>query len=100
MDPHTNLDLGKTIAALRKSKGLTQRELARQANVAITAIRRCEQQGKISLAGYVKLTNALKAKVTVIGAPEPKYRSLDEVIQTSRAKHAREPRLGSIFNPA
>lgn len=100
MKPHTTLHLGKTIAALRKSNGLTQKELANQANVAITAVRRCEQQGKISLAGYVQLIAALKAQITIVGTAEPKYRSLDEVTQTSGTKPAREPRLGSIFNPA
>lgn len=98
------MELGNEIAVLRKAKGWTQKELATRADVAITAIRRCEQRGEISLPRLIKLTQALNADITLIDRAEPHYRSWEDIVQDAPAASpmvpARKPRIGSIFAPA
>ncbi len=109
-------ELGKQIALLRKAQGLSQADLADASGVPITAIRRCEQNGRIPLDRYLMLASVLNTSLTVIpsASPVPKiekrpnhipYKSIDDVIRSaekhlgtqSGSHEIRKPRLGGLF---
>ena len=59
-------ELGKQIALLRKAQGLSQADLADASGVPITAIRRCEQNGRIPLDRYLTLASVLNTSLVVV----------------------------------
>lgn len=111
-------ELGKQIALLRKAQGLSQADLADASGVPITAIRRCEQNGRIPLERYLKLASFLNTSMVVVPSASsvPKtgkrpnlipYKSIEDVIRSaekrvntpadSKTYEIRKPRLGGLF---
>lgn len=102
-------EFGKRIAAFRKAQGLSQADLAKVSGIPITAIRRCEQSGRIPLERYLVLVSTLKASLNITpppaATPQP-YKSIEQVIRSAQSKHKtsktsapdRKPRLGGLFS--
>ena len=103
----------KQIAHLRKARGLSQVDLADASGVPITAIRRCEQNGRIPLERYLILATALDASLKIVpstpadGAIPDRlpYQSIHDIIReaaqrpsTQIASDTRKPRLGGMFD--
>lgn len=106
MTTTTPKELGKQIASLRKAHGYSQAKLAEVSGLPVTAIRRCEQSGKIPLDRYLILASVLKASLQIIQknfpAQQP-YKTIEDVIRSaqSRPKRTREihkPMLGGMFD--
>jgi transcriptional regulator with XRE-family HTH domain len=109
-------ELGKQLASLRKAQGLSQADLANASGLPITAIRRCEQNGRIPLDRYLKLASVLNTGLIIVPSPistpeiekSPNlipYKSIEDVINSAK-KHSpsdsktyeiRKPRLGGLF---
>jgi len=100
-------ELGKQIATLRKAQGLSQYQLAEISGLPITAIRRCEQSGKIPLERYLILASVLKASIQFVhhSNPTPRYKTIEDVIRSSQSRHRKslksrkfhKPMLGGMF---
>lgn len=109
-------ELGKQIALLRKAQGLSQADLADASGVPITAIRRCEQNGRIPLDRYLKLASVLNTSLIVVpsAGSMPKiekypnlipYKTIEDVIRSAEKRlsppsdyhEIRKPRLGGLF---
>ena len=72
--------------ALRRSRGITQRELADRSQVNIGAIRRFEQTGRISFESLVKICRALDCESDLDGLfSKPPYRSTADVLAAQKA---------------
>jgi transcriptional regulator with XRE-family HTH domain len=106
-------EFGKQIARLRKERGLSQVDLADASGVPITAIRRCEQNGRIPLDRYLILAAALNASLKIVPstpadgsiADRLPYKSIQDIIReaahrpaTQPASEIRKPRLGGMFD--
>lgn len=108
--------LGKQIALLRKVQGLSQKQLAEVSGVPITAIRRCEQSGKIPLDRYLALASVLNANIQITQnrnpthASKPRFKTIEDVIRSNNPSHHEEipkpgrhpksqkPMLGGMFD--
>ncbi len=106
-------EFGKQIARLRKARGLSQVDLADASGVPITAIRRCEQNGRIPLDRYLILAATLNASLKIVQSTPATgfvpdslpYKSIQDVIReaaqrpsTQAAREIRKPRLGGMFD--
>lgn len=106
-------EFGKQIARLRKARGLSQVDLAEASGVPITAIRRCEQNGRIPLDRYLILAATLNASLKIVQSrpadgfvPDSlPYKSIQDIIReaaqrpsTQTASETRKPRLGGMFD--
>ena len=106
-------EFGKQIARLRKARGLSQMDLADASGVPITAIRRCEQNGRIPLDRYLILATTLDASLKIVpthpagvaGPDHLPYTNIQEIIReaaqrpsTQTASEIRRPRLGGMFD--
>lgn len=106
-------EFGKQIARLRKARGLSQVDLADASGVPITAIRRCEQNGRIPLDRYLILATALNASLKIVPSTPADgsipdrlpYKSIHDIIleaaqrpATHPASEIRKPRLGGMFD--
>ena len=106
-------EFGKQIARLRKARGLSQVDLADASGVPITAIRRCEQNGRIPLDRYLILATALNASLKIVPSTPADgsipdrlpYKSIHDIIReaaqrpsTQPASEIRKPRLGGMFD--
>lgn len=99
-------ELGKQIASLRKAHGLSQARLAEVSGLPITAIRRCEQNGKIPLDRYLILASCLKASLQIILENIPgrqPYDTMEDVIRSSQSRpkqtrQSQKPKLGGMFD--
>jgi transcriptional regulator with XRE-family HTH domain len=106
-------EFGKQIARLRKARGLSQVDLADASGVPITAIRRCEQNGRIPLDRYLILATALNASLKIVPSTPTDgsipdrlpYKSIQDIIReaaqrpaTQPASEIRKPRLGGMFD--
>lgn len=106
MAPTNSKDLGKQIALLRKAQGLSQAGLAAVSGIPITAIRRCEQNGRIPLDRYLALASALQASLAVVPPKmtlPPPYKTIEDVIRSAKPRSVktpliRKPRLGGMFD--
>lgn len=99
-------ELGKQLASLRKTQGLSQYKLAEVSGLPITAIRRCEQSGKIPLDRYLILASVLNASLEIVhpnnSAPQP-YKTIEDVIRCAQSRPAKtrkfsKPLLGGMFD--
>ena len=74
--------IGKEIAAKRKSRGLTQPELAQRAKVGLSTLDALEN-GRLGELGYSKITNILTALGLELSLQEASSRrpTLDELMQ-------------------
>lgn len=111
-------EFGKQIAHLRKARGFSQVDLANASGVSITAIRRCEQNGRISLDRFLILASVLDASLKVVQTSShasesgnhpkpPPYQSIEDVIWSAQKRSStpsaaqtheiRKPRLGGLF---
>ena len=106
-------EFGKQIAHLRKARGLSQVDLADASGVPITAIRRCEQNGRIPLDRYLILATALDASLKIVQSTPADssipdrlpYKSIQDIIReaeqrpaTQKASEIRKPQLGGMFD--
>jgi transcriptional regulator with XRE-family HTH domain len=106
-------EFGKQIARLRKARGLSQVDLAEASGVPITAIRRCEQNGRIPLDRYLILAATLNASLKIVqSTPAPgfvpdslPYKSIQDIIREAAqrpsaqpSREIRKPRLGGMFD--
>jgi transcriptional regulator with XRE-family HTH domain len=106
-------EFGKQIARLRKARGLSQVDLADASGVPITAIRRCEQNGRIPLDRYLILAATLNASLKIVQSTPATgfvpdslpYKSIQDVIReaakrpsTQATREIRKPRLGGMFD--
>lgn len=106
-------EFGKQIARLRKALGMSQVDLADASGVPITAIRRCEQNGRIPLDRYLILATALNASLKIVPSTPADgsipdrlpYKSIQDIIReaalrpaTQPASEIRKPRLGGMFD--
>ena len=99
-------ELGKQIATLRKAQALSQHRLSQISGIPITAIRRCEQSGKIPLDRYLTLVSALKASLQIVQQSSPTtnpYKTIEDVIRSSSSRPAKKqpigkPMLGGMFD--
>jgi transcriptional regulator with XRE-family HTH domain len=106
-------EFGKQIARLRKARGLSQVDLADASGVPITAIRRCEQNGRIPLDRYLILAATLNASLKIVQSTPATgfvpdslpYKSIQDVIReaaqrpsTQHTREIRKPRLGGMFD--
>ena len=106
-------EFGKQIARLRKARGLSQVDLADASGVPITAIRRCEQNGRIPLDRYLILAATLNASLKIVQSTPATgfvpdslpYKSIQDVIRetaqrpsTQPSREIRKPRLGGMFD--
>jgi transcriptional regulator with XRE-family HTH domain len=112
MNPPNSKTLGKQIALLRKAQGLSQEQLAEVSGIPITAIRRCEQSGKIPLDRYLTLASVLNANIQVIQHrnPNPRFKTIEDVIRSNNPSHHgklpkagkplkfKKPMLGGMFD--
>jgi len=79
--------LAEHFRQLRKSRRLTQQELAKRSGVALATLRKFERTGLIALQSFLKLAfvlNKLDAIVKAVGAP-PEFRTLDEIIAQDKS---------------
>lgn len=116
MTTPSSKELGKQIALLRKAEGLSQADLADASGVPITAIRRCEQNGRIPLDRYLKLASVLNTSLLIVpsAGSVPKiekrpdlihYKTIEDVIRSAEKRlstpsdshEIRKPRLGGLF---
>ena len=78
-------DVAAREKALRKSRGLTQRELAEKAGVSLGSLRRFEQTGRIAFDALVSISFALGCSADLDGLfAAPDYASIEEVIADGR----------------
>jgi transcriptional regulator with XRE-family HTH domain len=106
-------EFGKQIARLRKARGMSQVDLADASGVPITAIRRCEQNGRIPLDRYLILATALNASLKIVQSTPTDgsipdrlpYKSIHDIIREAAQRPAiqpaseiRKPRLGGMFD--
>lgn len=78
-------DVSKAVAARekarRRSMGISQKQLAEQSGVSLSALRRFEQTGQIAFESLVRISRALSCEQEVEGLfSKPTYRSIQEVI--------------------
>ena len=57
--PEINVDIAKRMAAIRKRRKISQKELAKRSGVSLGSLKRFEQTGEISLLSLTKLSIAL-----------------------------------------
>lgn len=97
-DPATAL--GRQVAELRKTKGLTQAGLAKKSGIKITAVRRCEQSGQIPLRRFARIVAALGGDLKI----QPPANLLPETwegilrLEKRQAKVTRRPKLGGLWD--
>ena len=99
---HSNpKELGKQIASIRKAQGLSQYQLAEVSGLPITAIRRCEQTGKIPLDRYLILASVLKVSIQIVqqSIPTPRYKTIEDVIRSTQARHGKSPKARKFHKP-
>lgn len=92
--------LGEGLSRLRLQKGLTQAEVARQANIAVTSLQRIERGTGGTIATLMRILTALDATAWLDGlAPEVSVSPLD-LIRRRRSvrKRAYAPRPGRNRN--
>lgn len=78
-------DIARREKAWRKSRGLTQADLAERSQVNIGAIRRFEQTGQVSFESFVRICQALDCEGELDGLfGKPAYRSTEDVIAAQR----------------
>jgi transcriptional regulator with XRE-family HTH domain len=68
----------------RLHMALTQEALAQRSGVALSTLRKFEQQGMISLESFIKLQwvlGGLEELIQATDLPEPEYTSIDEVLK-------------------
>lgn len=71
--------------ALRKSRHLTQQQLADKASVSLGSLRRFEQTGQVSFDALVAISFALGCESELDGLfAKPAYSSIEEVIADAR----------------
>ena len=70
------LDISSKIRETRKSRGISQELLATMSNVSFGSIKRFERTGEISLYSLLKLTNALKIKISFVNEYDVKSAKL------------------------
>jgi len=91
------LRLAGLIREERLSQNLTQAQLADQANVSLSVLKKFESSGKISLESFAKLAFVLGFTDSMISALKPQgesYQSLDDVIS-----EAGKPKRKRAYNP-
>jgi transcriptional regulator with XRE-family HTH domain len=93
--------LGEQIASLRKAQGLSQYQLAEVSGLPITAIRRCEQSGKIPLDRYLILASVLKASLQIVqqSIPAQRYKTIEDVIRSTHERHGKSPQARKFHKP-
>jgi transcriptional regulator with XRE-family HTH domain len=77
-------DLSKLMRKKRVLKGLTQQVLAKKSNVSISAVRKFEQTGQVSLESFIKIAYVLELTDTLLGTFEKEIqtpKSIDEIIK-------------------
>lgn len=57
--PEINVDIAKRMAAIRKRRKISQKELAKRSGVSLGSLKRFEQTGEISLLSLTKISIAL-----------------------------------------
>lgn len=57
--PEINVDIAKRMAAIRKRRKISQKELAKRSGVSLGSLKRFEQTGEISLLSLTKISIVL-----------------------------------------
>ena len=79
--PEINNDIAKRMAAIRKRRKISQKELARKSGVSLGSLKRFEQTGEISLLSLTKLSIALELEDEMENLfSEVPFNSIEEVI--------------------
>ncbi len=81
------LDVAKRFKKIRKSKWITQVQLAKSSNVSYGTIKRFETSGEISLSSLTKLCVALDITYNIQDLfTKVNFNSIDEVIRYGKVK--------------
>ena len=78
--------LASNVHDQRVKIGLTQRGLAKRANVSLAALRKFEQKGLISLESFLKISMVLGLLENVVKATSPiktEFSSIDDVLKAN-----------------
>lgn len=88
----TTVVVGLALAQARCKAGMTQADLAEAAGVALRTVSRAETSGRVSLAHFVDLVNALDLRIGL--APAPAMDAFDDIFTNPRNKRPPSSRDG------
>lgn len=71
----------------RREKGITQREMARRADLSLSSLRRFEQTGEISFASLIRIGSVLDDEKAFLGLFAPQeFKTMKELLEAKRRK--------------